>query len=860
MDTSFGMMSVTASFPLYYVSIGGGTSSMTNDPGLTNAVLYNPRQLNRETLKAVFTARRGLLDRLIQDLRAKRPTHHLIVGPRGMGKTTLLRRIGIGIEEDDKLSKRLLPLTFPEEQYNVGSLGEFYLNCLDALADYFDKHEDPNSARKLDAIVHELRQLPEEKLLEDAETTLVQQAKSKKRQFVLLVDNLSIVIDRLSDKEKWRLREWLSRSEQRPVLIAATVKFISDTADYGQALYEFLQVHELTGCSTDEATALMLELAKVFNAPQVERWLKSDPARLAVLNRLAGGAPRTLVMLFQLIVQGMDGPIFQELESILDMATPLYKARFEELPDQAQRVVDALALHWDPATRLELEHEVRIEGNAISSQLSRLAKMGVVEEVSIPGEAKSAYQIAERFFNIWYLMRASRRSRYQLRWLVEFLKAFYSIDEREKLAHSLLSAHQCEHFSHGKRLLALSQAVENRHLQRELENSALYSFAKADRQHRADIGLSDINCDWLKTLDKLAAVSEKEQYILQGIEVQPDSVRYVALGVLYNQESHQYLKAEEAYQTAVRLDPKNSWGWIGLGFLWSQKLDRPAEAEQAFRTAIDVDKKNAIAWICLGRLLSERLDKFAEAEQVFRTAVEVAPKDAISWMLLGRLLADRFGNYLEAEQCFRKAIEINPKDVNSWFFLAGLLYCNLKRIPEAEQTFRKIIELDPTHSIAKECLAIHLYGHRLNNHEAESLARDAFDTNPTPENTHTLACILAANGKLEDSLHMFESYVGSVTNELNASELRNIQIYFSELVRRNQEALGIQLLKRLDLGNAWRPLLEALRAAEKRDCGMLKRINPEQREAAEETFDFFMEELSKETQGKLMHDRKSASH
>src|SRR3954464_11860372 len=116
------MADVTAFYLLYYGSTGGGISSMTSDQGLTTAVLYNPRQLDRETLKAIFTARRGLLDRLIQDLHAKRPTHQLIVGPRGMGKTSLLRRLGIAIEEDAKLKKRLVPLTFPEEQYNVGSL------------------------------------------------------------------------------------------------------------------------------------------------------------------------------------------------------------------------------------------------------------------------------------------------------------------------------------------------------------------------------------------------------------------------------------------------------------------------------------------------------------------------------------------------------------------------------------------------------------------------------------------------------------------------------------------------------------------------------------------------------------------
>lgn len=64
--------------------------------------------------------------------------------------------------------------------------------------------------------------------------------------------------------------------------------------------------------------------------------------------------------------------------------------------------------------------------NAVSAQLARLVNQGVVQKVPYDQEKKTAFQIAERFFNIWYLMRASRRVRRRLAWLVEFLRIFYS--------------------------------------------------------------------------------------------------------------------------------------------------------------------------------------------------------------------------------------------------------------------------------------------------------------------------------------------------------------------------------------------------------------------------------------------------
>jgi len=52
---------------------------------------------------------------------------------------TLLRRIALAVNEDPELSTQWLPLTFPEEQYNISDLGDLWLNCLDALGDALEQ-------------------------------------------------------------------------------------------------------------------------------------------------------------------------------------------------------------------------------------------------------------------------------------------------------------------------------------------------------------------------------------------------------------------------------------------------------------------------------------------------------------------------------------------------------------------------------------------------------------------------------------------------------------------------------------------------------------------------------------------------
>ncbi len=108
-----------------------------------NTIVYNPDLLSKEQLTQIFVARADILGRILEDLRlsgpGRRQQHKLIVGQRGMGKSTLLRRIQYAVEDSPELNPRFLSLSFPEEQYNVTRLSDFYLNCIDALADQLER-------------------------------------------------------------------------------------------------------------------------------------------------------------------------------------------------------------------------------------------------------------------------------------------------------------------------------------------------------------------------------------------------------------------------------------------------------------------------------------------------------------------------------------------------------------------------------------------------------------------------------------------------------------------------------------------------------------------------------------------------
>lgn len=469
--------------------------------------IYNPGRLGKDDLIATFSARRPLLDALLDDVRRGGKQHHLIIGQRGAGKTTLLLRLAYAIEDDPELARRAIALRFPEEQYNVARLSDFWLNCVDALTDVLER-DDAAAARTLDAEVDRIDELDEEGRAGAALALLTGWARRSKRLIVLLVDNLDLVLDRLADHH-WALREVLS-ADNRLMLIGASSSHIQESFDYGEAFYDFFNVHELSALSEDEARAMLSNLASATGDERVREAL-AEPGRFAALHLMSGGMPRTLVLLHRVLASEASSSAEQDLEALLDQVTPYYKARFDELPAQSQLVVHALAMHWHPMTAIECAESARLDVNSVSSQLNRLVRQGIVSKLATPDSAKLSFLISERLFAIWYSMRASRRLRRKLLWLVEAVQALYGQREIDRRAAELLATAAADR-GDPARLLAYASKVADAAVRERLEfhavqglvndafvGSALADLLDVDGEDRHLVPL----VDRLRTLDMI---------------------------------------------------------------------------------------------------------------------------------------------------------------------------------------------------------------------------------------------------------------------------------------------------------------------------------------------------------------------
>lgn len=395
---------------------------------------YTPDEMEEREFLSRFVVRTDIFNDLFSDITTANYTvpqqHYILIGQRGQGKTTLLRKLLIEVKNSSGLSERIVPVKFSEEQYQIRSLSRLweevadYLQSIypDIFPDILDKMEE-----HFDDEDYELKSFT---LFEN---TIIRSGKK----LLLLIDNFDDMIGKLSTKEQHRLREILLSSSSIRI-IGGSTDMLEQHHRYDKPFYQFFKIIKLRGFNEHEAHTFLRAIAKEDQKEKIESLIRTNPGRIETLRRLTGGVPRTLVMLFDILMDD-GGNAFDDLLKILDEVTPLYKHRMDDLPAQLQEIVHTIAMNWDGMLTREIAKKTKLEGKAVSSQLKQLEKYEIVESESI-GKNK-IYKIKERFFNIWYLMRYGRKKdRQRVEWLVKFLESWYSKEELEERAKKLIAS------------------------------------------------------------------------------------------------------------------------------------------------------------------------------------------------------------------------------------------------------------------------------------------------------------------------------------------------------------------------------------------------------------------------------------
>ncbi len=696
---------------------------------------HNPSHMPEDELIRSFVVRQrdlaAILETVSENTGASNQ-HLLILGPRGMGKTTLVNRAVAEIRSDAVLSQSWYPILFDEESYTVTSAGELWFQALVHLADQTQSRELEQARRALQTVTDR------ERLRDAALARLLEFADAQGKRLLLVFENIDMIFDeQLTDDDAWDVRHTF-QNEPRIMALATSTTRLESFHDSDKPLYELFREHTLERLDLEECR-IVWRLVTGAELPLNQ----ARPIQI-----FTGGNTRLLTILGTFAKDRSFRELMDDLVGLIDENTPYFKANVEALPKESRKIFVTLADLWSPATARQVADQMRGDVRAVSAQLGRLEQQGIVE-VARRVDKTMMYQVSERMYNLYRLLRSRGSAR--VRAVVEFIVRYYDQDGMQRFLASLASE-TCDLGLDRREDHVLAYCGIMRRIPDCEQRNAALNDAPAQFREIPDIALllqelapshgeevafdeSDLRARLDKTPDDVsllvrlgrglilqAKVDQALQILDHALVIDNASAEVMdaIIGAIY-ESSTKTLNALVEYMrgAVVRTSgPASALAYAALALclvatgaheeareMANGALDRGSNDPivgkvfmalgdcrgscDAFMHILDGDPSNIDAVMPLSRLLIQ-VGEIEEAEGRLRRCLALQPRAPVVWIALIDLLRGVKQDSQSALRESKMATELNPNDLELALRF-GLLLMSSGQKFEAEQAFRRIV-------------------------------------------------------------------------------------------------------------------------------------------------------------------------
>ncbi|MBL9106808.1 MAG: AAA family ATPase [Myxococcales bacterium] len=486
-----------------------------------------------EELVRSFVVRHQDLEAVIEVLaengHSESNQHLLVLGPRGMGKTTLVNRVISEVRRNPARTGAWLPIAFDEESYTVTTAGELWALALTHLAEQTGDRQLRQASARLQK-VQDHQQLGEAAL-----ARLLEYAGIVGKRILLVLENIDMLFEQqMGDNEAWKVRHSLQNLPSIMVLATAPTR-LESFHDSKKPLYELFREYTLERLDLEECRTVWKMVTDQDLPPHQAR-----PIQI-----FTGGNTRLLVILASFARGRSFRALMDDLVGLIDEHTPYFKHNVEALPSAERKVFVTLADIWSPATSRQVADQARGELNQVSALLGRLAGRGAVEVVRNVGPVK-LYQVVERMYNLYHLLR--RRGEARVRGVVEFMVRYYDSQAMRDLLDDMANE-----------ACTLGQSNRTDHVQAFLE--IIRRLPDADDRRSLIAGINP------EFIDLPEVATELSQ--LLAVNIRPD-------------------RSEDELRAALSEDPHDIESILDLASLFTNR-GAYSEAIQRIETALDCD-------------------------------------------------------------------------------------------------------------------------------------------------------------------------------------------------------------------------------------------------------------------------------
>jgi type IV pilus biogenesis/stability protein PilW len=167
-----------------------------------------------------------------------------------------------------------------------------------------------------------------------------------------------------------------------------------------------------------------------------------------------------------------------------------------------------------------------------------------------------------------------------------------------------------------------------------------------------------------------------------------DAITHFNLGVEFHNR-REILKAAQAYQKAIEIDPTYIEAYNNLGIIY-QEIGDFNKALEAYQKAIEINPRYEKTLNNLG-ILFLLTNRYNEAIEAFRKAIAINPTNVESYINLG-ILFRKQGQTDKAIESYREALALDPLNGETHYNI-GLLHEQLEHFDLAISHYQRFVQL-----------------------------------------------------------------------------------------------------------------------------------------------------------------------
>ena len=296
------------------------------------------------------------------------PTQALIIGPRGAGKTHLLKILYSRIITDPDVQEKLAIAYMSEDEYGIDT----YLDLLVRIFKAFIRQEKNDIKKQaLKGYIEELKSTQPEYRIPTAERLLLDYLNDQN--LLVLIENLNNIFKGIGEKGQSKWRDFIMKHGNINI-IATSQSIFSDVNKRDRPFFNFFNITYLKKLTFEDARLLLLELAEMENQEGLIEHLNTDKGKgnLRAIYELTEGNHRLLVTFYDFLKAEYKSELSKAFLHTLDKLKPYYESFLKLLSPQQQKIIQYLALERIPKNGVEIAANCFLKSTTISKQMSEL--------------------------------------------------------------------------------------------------------------------------------------------------------------------------------------------------------------------------------------------------------------------------------------------------------------------------------------------------------------------------------------------------------------------------------------------------------------------------------------------------------